>query len=142
MSRNGRTLAVTGAATAAAGLAALAANPTVRQEARRVGGVARPLPGRAPQPPGPAGLLLHGWTASADLNFCPVYARLAERYRVIALDLRGHGRGMRSTEPFSLEDCADDAAALLDEVGAGPVVVVGYSMGGPVALLLARRHPG
>jgi len=93
-------------------------------------------------PADPAVLLLHGWTASADLNFFPVYARLAEAYRVIAMDLRGHGRGMRSTEPFSLEDCADDAAALLDEVGAGPVVVVGYSMGGPVALLLARRHPG
>src|SRR5512135_98710 len=49
----------------------------------------------------PAVLLLHGWTASADLNFFPVYARLAEAYRVIAMDLRGHGRGMRSTEPFS-----------------------------------------
>ncbi len=86
-------------------------------------------------------LLLHGWTASADLNFFPVYARLATSYRVIALDLRGHGRGMRSTEPFSLEDCADDAAALLDQLGAGPVIVAGYSMGGPVGMLLARRHP-
>ena len=93
-------------------------------------------------PAAPAVLLLHGWTASADLNFFPAYARLAEAYRVIAMDLRGHGRGMRSTEPFSLEDCADDAAAVLDQLGAGPVVVVGYSMGGPVALLLARRHPG
>ena len=71
----------------------------------------------------------------------PVYAQLASSYRVIALDLRGHGRGMRSTEPFSLEDCADDAAALLDQLGADPVIVVGYSMGGPVGLLLARRHP-
>jgi 3-oxoadipate enol-lactonase len=61
---------------------------------------------------------------------------------VIALDLRGHGRGMRSTEPFTLEDCADDAAALLAHLGAGNVIAVGYSMGGPVALLLARRHPG
>ena len=93
-------------------------------------------------PAGPAVLLLHGWTASADLNFFPVYAELAESYRVIAMDLRGHGRGMRSTEPFSLEDCADDAAALLGELGAGRVIVVGYSMGGPVGLLLAQRHPG
>jgi len=93
-------------------------------------------------PGGPAVLLLHGWTASADINFWPAYACLAESYRVIALDQRGHGRGMRSTEPFSLEDCADDAAALLEQLGAGPVIVVGYSMGGPVALLLARRHPG
>jgi 3-oxoadipate enol-lactonase len=86
-------------------------------------------------------LLLHGWTASADINFFPAYASLAKSYRVIGLDQRGHGRGMRSAEPFSLEDCADDAAALLTRLGAGPAIVVGYSMGGAVALLLARRHP-
>ncbi len=98
---------------------------------------------RGPQGPRarPAVLLLHGWTASADLNFFPVYACLAGSYRVIAVDLRGHGRGMRSTEPFSLEDCADDVAAALSELRAGPVIVVGYSMGGAVGLLLARRHP-
>jgi pimeloyl-ACP methyl ester carboxylesterase len=155
---------------AAAGLAALAMNPVLRQEARRIIRFARPLRGAAlpPVPPAlPAGrvinlpgrgevfvrdsggtpggatvLLLHGWTASADLNFFPAYAALAEAYRVIAMDLRGHGRGMRSTEPFTLEDCADDAAALLAHLGIGNVIAVGYSMGGPVALLLARRHPG
>ena len=89
---------------------------------------------------GPAVLLLHGWTVSADLNFFAAYAGLAESYRVIALDLRGHGRGMRSIEPFSLEDCADDAAVLLEQLEAGRVIVVGYSMGGPVGLLLAQRH--
>jgi pimeloyl-ACP methyl ester carboxylesterase len=89
----------------------------------------------------PAVLLLHGWTASADINFFPVYSCLAGSYRVIALDQRGHGRGMRSVEPFSLEACADDAAAVLDRLGPGPAIVVGYSMGGPVGLLLARRHP-
>lgn len=61
----------------------------------------------------------------ADLNFFPVYGRLAEAYRVIAPDLRGHGRGMRSTEPFTLEGCADDAAALLGQVGADRVIAVG-----------------
>jgi len=50
-------------------------------------------------PPDPAVLLLHGWTASADLNF-PVYARLAESYRVIALDLRGHGCGKPTGPPY------------------------------------------
>jgi 3-oxoadipate enol-lactonase len=88
----------------------------------------------------PAVLLLHGWTASADINFFPAYAPLAQSYRVIALDLRGHGRGMRSTEPFTLENCADDAAALLARLEVARAVVVGYSMGGPVGLLLARRH--
>jgi 3-oxoadipate enol-lactonase len=41
----------------------------------------------------------------------------------------------------SLADCADDVAALLDELGAGKVIAAGYSMGGPVAQLLWRRHP-
>jgi len=169
MNRTARSLIV--AAAPAVGAAALAASPAVRQEARRIRRFARPLQRagtRAPVPPclppgrvinlpgrgevfvrdsggspsGPAVLLLHGWTASADLNFFPVYASLAGSYRVIALDLRGHGRGMRSTETFSLEDCADDAAALLDQLGVRHVIVVGYSMGGPVGLLLARRHPG
>lgn len=90
----------------------------------------------------PAVLLLHGWTASADVNFFPAYSHLARSYRVIAPDQRGHGRGMRSDEPFRLEDCADDAAALLERLGTGPVIALGYSMGGPVALQLARRHPG
>jgi pimeloyl-ACP methyl ester carboxylesterase len=158
------------AASAAAGFAVLAMNPKVRREAQRMSRFARPLRGAAlpPVPPGlPPGqvvnlpgrgevfvrdsgaspgaataLLLHGWTVSADLNFFQVYAALAESYRVIALDLRGHGRGMRSVEPFTLEDCADDAAALLGLLGARQVIAVGYSMGGPVALLLARRHPG
>src|SRR3954451_4691237 len=61
---------------------------------------------------GPAVLLLHGWMFSADLNWFPVYAPLAEAgYRVLAIDHRGHGRGLRTHVPFRLSDCADDAAA-------------------------------
>ena len=91
----------------------------------------------------PTLLMLHGWTVSADINFFAAYATLADHYRVVALDHRGHGRGMRSSEEFSLEDCADDAASLLRvlAVPAGRTIVLGYSMGGPIALLLARRHP-
>jgi 3-oxoadipate enol-lactonase len=72
------------------------------------------------KPAGPAVLLLHGWTASADLNFFSIYASLAGSYRVIALDQRGHGRGLRSVEPFSLEDCADDAAGSWSSSAPGP----------------------
>jgi pimeloyl-ACP methyl ester carboxylesterase len=94
-------------------------------------------------PPGaPTVLLLHGWMASADLNWPGTFEALAGRYHVLAMDLRGHGRGIRTTEPFSFEDCADDAAGLLRELGVKRAVVVGYSMGGPIGLLLARRHPG
>jgi 3-oxoadipate enol-lactonase len=99
--------------------------------------------GTPPMPPGgaPPVLLLHGWTVSADLNFFAVYDELAARHRVVALDHRGHGRGMRPRTPFSLEDCADDAAALLTELGIGPVIAVGFSMGGSIAMLLHHRHP-
>lgn len=93
-------------------------------------------------PPGaPTLLLLHGWTASADLNWFTSFEALGRHFRVVAMDHRGHGRGIRSRRRFRLDDCADDAAALLAELGSGPVVAVGYSMGGPVAQLLWRRHP-
>ncbi|MBK9179181.1 MAG: alpha/beta hydrolase [Acidimicrobiales bacterium] len=107
------------------------------------------LPGRGttfvrelPGPPGaPVVVLLHGWTASADLNWFPSYFPLARRYRVLALDHRGHGRGIRSRRPFRLEDCADDVAALANVLGIERFVAVGYSMGGPIAQLVWHRHP-
>jgi 3-oxoadipate enol-lactonase len=93
-------------------------------------------------PPGaPTVLLLHGWTVTADLNFYATYAPLGRRFRVVAADHRGHGRGLRADTPFTLEDAADDAAAVVRELGLGPVVAVGYSMGGAVAQLLWHRHP-
>jgi pimeloyl-ACP methyl ester carboxylesterase len=93
-------------------------------------------------PPGaPAVVLLHGWIASGGLNWFTSFGPLSQRYRVVAPDLRGHGRGIRSRHRFRLADCADDVAALLDQIDVGPAIVVGYSMGGPVAQLLWRRHP-
>jgi len=91
---------------------------------------------------GPAVLLLHGWMFASDLNWWPVYAPLQDAgYRVLALDHRGHGRGLRTTEPFSLAACAGDAAAVVDALGCGPVLATGYSLGGPVGQLMARDHP-
>jgi 3-oxoadipate enol-lactonase len=93
---------------------------------------------------GPAGaptlLLLHGWTATADLNWFTCYSALGRNFRVVAMDLRGHGRGIRSRRAFRLEDCADDVAALAAELGLDRIIPVGYSMGGPVAQLVWRRH--
>lgn len=86
--------------------------------------------------------LLHGWTLSADLNwFSGVYDVAARRGRVVAPDIRGHGRGLRSDRPFTLEAAADDLAALFEELDVSRSVLVGYSMGGSIALLLAERHP-
>jgi pimeloyl-ACP methyl ester carboxylesterase len=48
---------------------------------------------------------------------------------------------MRSEQTFTLEAAADDVAALIEHLGLGPVVACGYSMGGPIAMLLWRRHP-
>jgi pimeloyl-ACP methyl ester carboxylesterase len=89
----------------------------------------------------PTVVLLHGWIASAGLNWFNAFEPLSERYNVVAPDLRGHGRGLRTRRRFRLADCADDAAATLELLGTGPAIAVGYSMGGPVAQLLWRRHP-
>lgn len=93
-------------------------------------------------PPGaPTLLLLHGWTANADLNWFRCFAPLSRSFNVVAIDHRGHGRGIRSRRPFSLSDCADDAAELMKALGIPRVIAVGYSMGGPIAQLLWKRHP-
>jgi pimeloyl-ACP methyl ester carboxylesterase len=107
------------------------------------------LPGRGRtfvrEAPGPVGaptvVLLHGWSATAALNWWPSFGPLSGHFRVVALDHRGHGRGLRTGGPFRLEDCADDVATLLGELGVDRCVAAGYSMGGPIAQLLWRRHP-
>jgi 3-oxoadipate enol-lactonase len=85
-------------------------------------------------------LLLHGWTASADTTWFAVYPALTGHHRFVALDQRGHGRGIRAEQPFSLEACADDAAGLLEVLGIEQAIVAGYSLGGAVALLMWQRH--
>ena len=89
----------------------------------------------------PVVVLLHGWTATAALNWAHCFTPLAGHFRVIALDHRGHGRGLRADAPFRLEDCAADVAALIGELGIERCIAVGYSMGGPIAQLLWQRHP-
>ncbi len=92
-------------------------------------------------PPGAQTLMLiHGVTFTAELNWGKVFAPLSRHFRVIAIDLRGHGDGIRAGSRFRLEDCADDVAALAEALGISRFVAVGYSMGGMVAQLLYRRH--
>jgi 3-oxoadipate enol-lactonase len=92
-------------------------------------------------PNAPTVLLLHGWTASSDLQFFTAYEDLARDFSVVGVDHRGHGRGLRPNKPFTLEDCADDAADVIRALGIGSVTTVGYSMGGPISLLVWKRHP-
>ena len=108
------------------------------------------LPGRGstyacdiagPSKRAPVVVLLHGWLATGALNWGPSIEPLTRHFRVIAMDHRGHGRGLRGDEPFSLEHCADDVVALADVLGVKRFVAVGYSMGGPIAQLVWHRHP-
>jgi pimeloyl-ACP methyl ester carboxylesterase len=85
-------------------------------------------------------ILLHGGLGSGEM-FGPIIPALAERHRVIAVDLQGHGRTADIDRPLSLEYLADDIAALIDHLGLERPDLVGYSLGGGVALHTAARHP-
>jgi 3-oxoadipate enol-lactonase len=94
--------------------------------------------------PGPDGapvlFLVHGVALNVDVNWSYVAPTLARHFRVLAIDLRGHGRGLPVAGTFKLEECADDIAATLLILATGPVIPVGFSIGGMVAQLLWRRH--
>ncbi|MEV0390212.1 alpha/beta hydrolase [Nonomuraea sp. NPDC050643] len=85
-------------------------------------------------------LALHGHFGRARA-FAPLAAALAPDHRVIALEQRGHGHSERGDGDFSQDAYVADAAAFLRGLGVGPVVVLGHSMGGVTAYLLAARHP-
>jgi len=88
----------------------------------------------------PTLILLHGWTATADLNWFNCFEELGKHFNVVALDHRGHGQGIRSRNSFRLEDCADDVVALADTLGINTFIPVGYSMGGTIAQLIWKQH--
>ena len=94
--------------------------------------------------PGPLGaptlVLLHGVTLDAETNWSGAVPTLARHFRVLAMDLRGPRGGPPARVPYRLEDCADDVAAVVRALRTGPVIVVGYSMGGMVAQAFWRRH--
>lgn len=65
----------------------------------------------------------------------------AARLGLMGLDARGHGDSPWDGKPFTVEDMADDAAAVIEATAPGPVGVIGLSMGGSTALVLATRRP-
>jgi pimeloyl-ACP methyl ester carboxylesterase len=89
---------------------------------------------------GPPLLLLHGAYMSVD-GMRPLIDGLADRRRVIAAEMQGHGRTADIDRPITYEQMADDATALLAHLGVDRADVMGYSMGGGVALQVALRHP-
>lgn len=85
-------------------------------------------------------VMLHGGVNPADMFGAPL-AAMAETHQVIAVHLRGHGLSSDGDAPWSSELMADDVDALLEAIGIGSADVMGYSLGGGVALQLAIRHP-
>jgi 3-oxoadipate enol-lactonase len=71
----------------------------------------------------------------------PQVPALAERYRVVTYDTRGHGASPAPAGPYTLDDLVDDVLALLDRLGAERAHVAGLSLGGMTALRLAAREP-
>jgi pimeloyl-ACP methyl ester carboxylesterase len=91
-------------------------------------GVGRPL------------ILLHGGLGSGEM-FGPVLPALAERHQVTAVDLQGHGRTADIDRLIDVRLMAGDIAALIEHLGLDRPDLVGYSLGGGVALLTAANYP-
>lgn len=92
----------------------------------------------------PTVVLVHGGPGGWDHSYYkPDFAPLTEHAQVIYVDLRGHGRSDRGdVAGWSFEACADDLRVLCDTLGIARPIVFGHSMGGPIVLLYAARHPG
>src|SRR5881409_4334175 len=85
-------------------------------------------------------ILLHGGLGSGEM-FGPILPALSERHQVITVDLQGHGRTADIDRPIDIRLMADDIAALIDHLGLDKPDVVGYSLGGGVALHTAAKYP-
>jgi len=89
----------------------------------------------------PALVLLHGGVGATEM-FGPNLPALSKTRQVIAADLQAHGRTADIDRPLSIELMADDVAALIKHLGIEKADVMGYSLGGGVALQTAIRYPG
>ncbi|MFZ2510634.1 MAG: alpha/beta fold hydrolase [Gordonia sp. (in: high G+C Gram-positive bacteria)] len=90
-------------------------------------------------PDAPTLFLMHSVATTGLLCWYPVIPEVNQRYRVITIDHRWHGRGIRSAE-FTLDACADDTVAVADQLGIDNFIAAGFSMGGGIAQLAWQRH--
>ncbi|WP_432827296.1 alpha/beta fold hydrolase [Dactylosporangium sp. CA-092794] len=89
---------------------------------------------------GPALVLIHGWACNRA-DYDAVTGFLPEHYRVIAVDLAEHGESRSGRDVWTMAEFARDVAAVLDAEAVGECVVAGHSLGGAVAVELARSRP-
>ncbi len=88
--------------------------------------------------PGLPLLFLHG-TGCDSTDWEPVIERLPSSQRNIALDFRGHGQSNVPVEPFTLDSLGDDILYFIDTIGIQEIILVGHSLGGMVAMDVAKR---
>jgi pimeloyl-ACP methyl ester carboxylesterase len=87
-------------------------------------------------------VLIHGWCCD-HTYFKPQFEHFAKQgHRVVAVDLRGHGRSDKPHQRYTMQVFADDLAWMCNRVGLSKPVLIGHSMGGIVAFDLAARYPG
>jgi len=89
---------------------------------------------------GPAVAVIPGLGGETRM-FSTIVTALSQRHQVLVFDPRGAGRSEKPDVPYSAEEMADDTAGLLDVVAIQQATVIGYSMGGRIALSLTLRHP-
>lgn len=83
---------------------------------------------------------IHGITGSS-MQLAPIARRLGPDFTLLAPDLRGRGASNHLPPPYGVREHADDCAAVIERFGGAPVVVLGESLGGFVAVMLAARRP-
>ncbi|MBA3469758.1 MAG: alpha/beta fold hydrolase [Herpetosiphonaceae bacterium] len=89
---------------------------------------------------GPIALLIHGWSSSW-FTWTPLLSAIATRFAYMAVDLPGYGRSPALKQAPTIVGYADLMAKLIERISDRPVVVMGHSMGGQIAMMLALRHP-
>jgi pimeloyl-ACP methyl ester carboxylesterase len=90
---------------------------------------------------GPLTLVFLHYFGGSAMEWQPVMAQLADHYRCVAVDLRGHGNSSSPETGYSVADMADDVQGLIPAMGIQDFVLIGHSMSGKVALALASRQP-